>query len=209
MVLSRSGLRERVEEREDRRRHALVVLRLVGCLHVRRRERIVSGGRQAERPLDQRQPQPLEGGDGQVPVEVVAVHGVDVLAKPQARVPDRELRVRHRLAKLGGRPQVEAGLLGEAERPRPAQGTRFEPARDQPIVVVAGNDDDLAGAQTGELCQRWLGELHRLGERAVAELEHVAQEHQAVDPLDGVGKRAERLGPAQEVGFGGCAEMEV
>ena len=64
-------------------------------------------------------------------------------------------------------------------------------------------------AQSAELCERRLGDLHRLGERAVAELEDVAQEHQAVDAFDRVGKGAERLGPRQQVGFRGRAEVEV
>ncbi len=209
MVGARARLGERVEERVDGRSHPLVLLRLVRGLHVRRRERVVARWRQPERSLDERQPQPLEGGDGEVAIEVVAVRRVDVLAKPHARVVDLELRLGHRRAELGCGPEVQPSLLDEAEGASSPERTRLEPTRDQAIVVVARHHDDLSGAQRRELCERRLGDIHRLGEGSVAEFEDVAEQHQAIDALDRVGKGAEGLGPGEKVGFRGRAEVEV
>ena len=43
----------------------------------------------------------------------------------------------------------------------------------------------------------------------IAELEDVAEQHQAIDALDRVGKGVERLGAREKVGFRGRAEVEV
>jgi hypothetical protein len=43
----------------------------------------------------------------------------------------------------------------------------------------------------------------------VAQLEHVAEQHQAIDVRQGVDQRGARLGPAQQVGAGDAAEVQI
>jgi hypothetical protein len=166
-------LRQGEEEGVDRCGDALVVVGRVGLgVLVGRVERIGVGWRQPQRALDQRDPDPLERGDRQVPVQVVAVGGVDVVAEPDPRVGDPE---RHAVQGFGeGRagPRAQVGVLGQAEaRLRPL----LEPAADETVIVIAGDEHNLARDRVRELSQHGRRQLERGRDRAIAQLDHVAE----------------------------------
>ena len=88
----------------------------------------------------------------------------------------------------------------------------FEPGAEQAMVVVAGNEDDVpAGERRADGAEELAGFEQRLAERAVAELDDVAEEDDplGVDPLDGLEQPLAHRRPAQDVVPGSGAEMEV
>ena len=130
------ALDERVHPRVERRERGLVGVGggvVLGQVHDPARHR---PGRQA-----------LEGRHGRVEVGVVAVDRVDVVAQPHAGIGDLDPRrggllgePRGQRAGVGGRDPLleaeEAGRLGLQ--------AAVDPARDEPVVVVAGGDQQLA-----------------------------------------------------------------
>ena len=77
--------------------------------------------------------------------------------------------------------------------------------------MVAGDDHDLgAGGQTpADRLEHGPGGRERVAHRAVAQFDHVAEEHQAVDVVHGPDQRLERLLPAQHVLPRGRAEVKI
>ena len=103
-------------------------------------------------------------------------------------------------------------MLLEAERRRrPDVAARLEPRRDQAVVVVAGDEHDLgvgrAPPPTASSTGRAAASASRSG--PVAQLERVAEQHEAVDAVQALQQRAARGGPAQDVDAGARAEVEV
>jgi hypothetical protein len=78
------------------------------------------------------------------------------------------------------------------------------------VVVVAGHEHDPpAGERTAQRLERRTRHLERLRERALAQLERVAQHHQAVHAGDRLDQRLERLSAARDVGIRQAADVEV
>ena len=153
---ARAGRRRRARPRRARRRprrrrgtRVLAALRERAHPRVHRREhRLVVVGRgaglgQAHDPAGHRaRREPLERRDGRVQVGVVAVDRVDVLAQPEARVGDAHARGRgvagERRGERAGLGRLEV-LLEPEEAGRLGLQPPVDPARDEPVVVVAGD----------------------------------------------------------------------
>ena len=87
--------------------------------------------------LDRRDREALEGRDGEVAVEVVAVSRVDAGAKPRARIGELDRRSPHSRDQLGDRPRLHRDPLLQPERPRSLEATALEPVVEQMVVVVS------------------------------------------------------------------------
>ena len=89
-------------------------------------------------------------------------------------------------------------------------GAALEPGDDELVVVVARHEHDLAAAHGGpDLAEERLARSQRLADRAVAQLEDVAEEHEAVGAVQRLEQRRAHLGLAQDVGAGAPAEVQV
>ena len=78
------------------------------------------------------------------------------------------------------------------------------------MVVVAGHDDQLsAGESAAELGEEGPCQLQRLSDGAVAKLDHVAEQHDAVDVGNLSQERIDCLRSAQQVRLVNAAEVEV
>ena len=90
----------------------------------------------------------------------------------------------------------------EPERRRRARGARAARAsRHQLVVVVARHDHDLAAlAERGaDRPQHRLGRRERIARRPVTELDHVAEQHQAIDAVERREQRARGPSRAQHI----------
>ncbi len=137
---------------------------------------------------------------------------VDVLADPRSRVDERHLAVRHSLGEtseeasgLRDRRLVEPEWTGCAVPPAP-----LEPVTRELVIVIARRHGDRSAverlAQRVEECP---SALEDPADRQLAQLEHVAEQHQSIDPPDRREQPLAGLGMAQRVGAGGAAEVEV
>ena len=79
------------------------------------------------------------------------------------------------------------------------------------MVVVAGHEHDLRvrAQRLPDRGEDLLRGVERLGHRAVAQLERVAQDHQPVGARELGQQRLARRGVAQDVGLGAAAEVQV
>jgi hypothetical protein len=77
--------------------------------------------------------------------------------------------------------------------------------------VVAGDDDRLAvGSEpAADLPDHRLGDRDRAGGMARDELEHVTEQHEAVDPVQGLQQAGPGDGPAQDVVSGPASEVQI
>ncbi len=76
--------------------------------------------------------------------------------------------------------------------------------------MVAGDDHHLAaGERLGKRGERRRGDLEHLRQRAVAKLEHVAEQHQAVDAVERLEQGFPEALAAQQVGAAAEPEMQV
>ncbi len=143
-------------------------------------------------------------------VEVLAVEGVDVVSHPEPRIGEADpARARALAERLEGEALGIARLL-ELQRRGLREPAALEPGLDQVMVVVAGDDDQLAaGEGRAELGDHRLGDLEHLRERPIAKLEHVAEQHQAVDAGDRLDQPRPESLAAQEVRAAAEPEMEV
>ena len=197
------ALRELVQERVDRRERRLVVVgprALLRQPHDPARHR--AGG------------EPLERRHRRVQVDVVAVQRVDVVAQPDAGVGEPQPRGRGEL----GEPLRERARLGRVDRLGQAEEAgalglqpRVDPAGDEPVVVVAGEHQQLAAgaerrAGLGEERRRELGGV---AVRRLAQLEPVAEDHEPVDPVERLDQRRAQLGAPQQVLAARRADVQV
>ena len=68
------------------------------------------------------------------------------------------------------------------------------------MVVVAGNDGDLSAVERrGELLKEGLDEIEQLGHRALAKLDHVAEENDSLRALEPLDEPLQRPGLARHV----------
>jgi hypothetical protein len=181
------------------------------CLH----RLVVVGGAEAvgERPgelLDDGDRQTLEGGDGDVAVEVVAVRGVGAGPDPHAWIGERQLGARQQAGEAGGDPDVGLGALLQPQRAGRVESAALQPRRDQLVVVVAGDEDHAGRAHgVGEIVEEGAGDLERLAERPVAELDHVAEQHDLVGTLHLAQEDLPEARAADEIAVESGGEMEV
>ena len=137
-----------------------------------------------------------------------------VVAQPHARIGEpRAGRLRGARQRLGERAAVARldPLLEPQESRALGLEAPVDPARHEPVVVVAGHHHQLAVgaerlAQVGEHGHRQLGDV-ALG--AIAQLDAVAEDHQAVDAAHRLEQRLAQLRPAEQVGALGGADVEV
>ena len=126
-------------------------------------------------------------------VEVVPVRGVDVVAQVEPRIGERQLHVRHPAR------DPARGAVVRADRPLRLgrQAVRVQPQAREPglgesVVVVARHQHHgTAGQRAAELA-RTAGRATSsdVGERALAQLDHVAEQD---DPVGAVERFDERL----------------
>ena len=140
---------------------------------------------------------------------------VHVVAQPDARVDDLHARGR---GALGERRGQRAGvarldpLLEAEEAGRLGQQPAVDPAGHQPVVVVAGGQQQLAvGAERPpDVLEERAGDLDRVAVRPVAQLEPVAEDHEPVDAVAAPRTSAlADLGPPQHVGLRARADVQV
>ena len=148
-------------------------------------------------------------------VEVVAVRRVDVVAQPQAGVGD--------LAPCAGPSQVARRLAihdarSGATRSSSASGAGtlaarapVQPARGDRVVVVAGHEDDLAAGpeRAADRPQDRLGDGERVARGPVAQLERVAEQHEAVDAVEALEQPREHRRAREDVERELRAEVQV
>ena len=119
-----------------------------------RRQRIRPGRRRSRAPARPRHPEALDRRHGQVAVEVMAVDGVDVVAHPEPRVGEADLAApAARGAPRRRGPRARPSARAPAA---PAVGERaaLEPGLDQVVVVVAGDDHQLAARRAPRRARR-------------------------------------------------------
>ena len=119
---------------------------------------------------------------------------VDVVAQPDARV--GELQRRRLGEPARQRPGVarREALLEAEEAGRLALQAGVDPARREPVIVVAGEHDQLlAGAERADVGEERRGDLDRVAVRRLAQLEPVAEDHEPVDALQRLQQRPAQL----------------
>ena len=164
----------------------------------------------AQDPLDRGDREALEGRDGEVAVEVVAVSRVDAGAKPRARIGELDRRSPHSRDQLGQRPRLHGDPLLQPERLRSLEAAALEPVVEQVVVVVSRHHHDPSAADRGpELVEERSRQLERLRQRAVAQLDRVAQQHDLVGALDLGPQGLAELWAAEQVDVAARAEVEV
>src|SRR5204863_828468 len=113
---------------------------LAGLVHRRR-------GRAADHPLDRGHGEPLEAGDREVPIEVVAVRRVDPGAQPGAGVGELDTRSTDAGQEFPERTALHPDAMLEPQRRGAVEAAALEPLVEEVVVVVPGNDDELRVAQ--------------------------------------------------------------
>jgi hypothetical protein len=186
---------------------------------VERRERVlevvgigVAGRKRADDPRHGPGRHALERRDGDEPVQVVAVDGVDVVAQHHAGIGDVEAGGAEGRGQAGGGARgVGARALLERERAgRRVLRAALEPGRDERVVVVARDEHDLLGPQRlAERREDGLRRGERVAHRPVAQLERIAQQHEPVRAGDRLLQRGERAGTPQGVRVRRCPEVQV
>ena len=135
---------------------------------------------------------------------------VHAVAQPQARIGEADpgrLRV---LGERFEREALRAAELLELERAGVDQPPAFEPGLDQVVVVVARDDHELAARHgAGERADRRGRDLQNLRERAVAKLEHVAEQHQPLCALEVLAQHGAEALAAQQVGAAAQPQVQV
>ena len=139
---------------------------------------------------------------------------VDVVAQPDAGIGELDARGRGLLGEpRGQRPGLgrRDPLLEAEEAGRLGLQTAVDPARHQPVVVVAGDDQQLAVGpeRAPEVGEHGRGDLGGVALRRLAQLERVAEDQQAVVARDLLEQRGAQLRAPQQVGAAAGAEVEV
>ncbi len=139
--------------------------------------------------------------------------GVHVWAQPQPWVGAADTcrlgPLRERGEHRGGLPGGEA-LLQTERRWLSSFVAATRPRLGQRVVVVTGEDHDLtSGEGAPQLLEERPRGRERVASRAVAQLEHVAEQHQPIDVLERLDQHPPRPGTAQHVGARAGAEMKI
>src|ERR1019366_5048018 len=88
--------------------------------------------------------------------------------------------------------------------------TRRQPGFDQGMVVVAGGHDQLAVAQRpSEILEERPCGVHRVAHGAVSQLEHVAEQDDALDARGELEQRRAQLSPSQQVRARQAPQVQV
>ena len=177
-------------------------------------EALVVGGRRLVRELagessDQGDGDALGARQGEVGVHVVAVGRVDVVAQPDPGVGDAQAGRGEgggdRRGRAGG--GVRGGVEGEW---RAGHRDPVEERLGEARVVVAGDEDDLDVAdRRADLGERRQRQVERRPERPFAQLDHVAEQHEAVGAAQLLEQDGADPGVADHVAAAGGAEVEV
>ena len=214
-ALSAGALGKREQQRVHRRLSVLVGDRvdppraLLGSVRGGL-ERVRSARANAQQALDRGDTEALERGDGEVAVEVVAVGRVDIVAQPDPRIGDLDRGAGELANQRRQRRRLGLDALLEPERWLALEQASLEPGLDEMMVVVAGDDDQLPfGHGLGQLAQKWLGERERLIDRAVAQLDQIAEQDDAVARFERLEQRRAKRRAAQQVAASAGAEMKV
>ena len=144
----------------------------------------------------------------------MAVDRVHVVAQPHAGVGDLHARGR---GVLGQRDGQRAGgarldaLLEPEEAGRLGHQPAVDPSRHQRVVVVAGQQQQLAARaeRASEVAEQRRGELERRALRPVTQLERVAEDHEPVDTAHGLEQRLAQVGSPQQVRARVRADVQV
>jgi hypothetical protein len=141
----------------------------------------------------------------------VAVGGVDVVAQPDPRVGDAQVgRSQPGVDRGAGAVAGRVVVLLEPKLPGAAEREPIEQRLGQAVVVVAGHDRHLALAQClTQLLEEGTGGVEGNAEREVAQLDHVAEQDDAVGVADLLQQDASHRRVAQHVLTAGGAEVEV
>ena len=85
-----------------------------------------------------------------------------------------------------------------------------KPRLSERVIVIADNHDDVT-LRTDRPAPRRTAARHRerVAPRAVAQLEHVAEQHKPIDVVERLDQCLARPWPAQHVSAGAGAEMQV
>ena len=87
---------------------------------------------------------------------------------------------------------------------------RLEPGRNERMVVVARGDHDLASGKGGvHVLGEFVDRLQRTAHRRFAQLDQVAEDHQAVDVLGGLEQPLTDRGMSQEVVSGERPQVQI
>ena len=138
------------------------------------------------------------------------MHRVDVVADPDPRVGEADLGAAEVAGERLEREPLRRPDLLQLQRPGALERPPLEPRLDQVVVVVARDHDHLASRERlAERRQRRGRAVEHLAQRAVAKLEHVAEQDQPVGAGElGAQTLAESLA-AQQIGAAAEPEMEV
>ena len=111
---------------------------------------------------------------------------------------------------------IEEAALASSRCSMPSGGRRrqfaamLQPRLDQGMVVVACDGHDLApGERLAELLEERARGGQRLAAGAVAQLQQVAEQHQAIDVRQGLQQLCAQLGTPQQIHVRRVAEVEV
>jgi predicted transcriptional regulator len=77
------------------------------------------------------------------------------------------------------------------------------------VVIARAHHDLAAGERLPEIFEERPRSGHRVARRAVAQLEHVAEQHEAIDILQGLQQRCARPGTTQHIRAQTAAEVQV
>ncbi len=140
----------------------------------------------------------------------MAVGRVDVVAQPDSGVGD----LQRSAAEPAGDPRrgfaLRLGAMLEAQRLSRPQRHPFDQRIGETVVVVSGDEDDLApGERRAELFEEGPGALHRGAERQFAQLQGVAEQDEPVGRRDLLEQQAADLRVAQQVLAEGAAQVQV
>jgi hypothetical protein len=74
------------------------------------------------------------------------------------------------------------------------------------MIVIAGNDHNLSPTKhSAKLLKKWACSGKRIATRAMAKLEHVAQQDKPIDVLERIDQRGAGPGATQHIGTGAGA----
>ncbi len=132
---------------------------------------------------------------------------VDVLADPDAGVAEDQARGRGPGLELADVAVGRGNLLGEPDL-AVSIAHALEPLAEQPVIVVARDENDLL--EVGADCfEERPGDLHRRLDRPVAEFDRVAEQHEPLAVRGRLEQPLEHLRAAQQVDLGARAEVQV